>query len=166
MITIIPTNTCYGIGCDAHDLRAFEEIYRIKDRSRSKALALLVRDIADIAHYISLSEAQVEDLRHYPHPWSIVGDLLSDAPLPQEIVRDPLYKTISLRTISDALPESIVHEIRPPLWLTSANRSGEREAHTIEEAQIWIEASHPELPVTYLDAGLCSGLGSNIFRYE
>ena len=166
MIAIIPTNTCYGLGCPRDDLEAFERIYELKDRSRSKALALLVENLESVKRYIHVTPAQLADLKSYPYPWSIVGVRREDAPLPNFILSHPLYATLSLRTIQDALPESIQAHITTPYWLTSANKSGESEAHTINEAKEFIASSlFPHEEVQYLDAGICDGLGSNIFSY-
>ena len=53
---LYPTDTIWGIGCDATDSAAVKKIYDIKQRPESKSLIVLLADLRDINRYISLPE--------------------------------------------------------------------------------------------------------------
>ena len=43
---VYPTDTVYGLGCNACDYKAVEQIYRIKDRDLGKPMSVIARNIA------------------------------------------------------------------------------------------------------------------------
>ncbi|WP_301904627.1 L-threonylcarbamoyladenylate synthase, partial [uncultured Duncaniella sp.] len=52
-VILYPTDTVWGIGCDATNSRAVRRVFEIKRRADSKALITLVADIADIGRFTS-----------------------------------------------------------------------------------------------------------------
>ena len=93
MLTLLPTDTCYGLaGSFTRD--DYLEIYRYKGRDFSKPLALLVEDFSDMKKYIEISDEQIEFLKKYPHPWSFLGKRI--CPLP-EWMDGEKYNMLSLR---------------------------------------------------------------------
>ena len=51
-VILYPTDTVWGLGCDATDPEAVEKIYRIKNRPDSKSLVLLASDLDMVARYV------------------------------------------------------------------------------------------------------------------
>jgi len=87
--------------------------------------------------YIEISDEQIEFLRQYPHPWSFLGKKKSDFILP-EWMESEKYQMLSIRVAKVCLP-TLQHFNTPtlqfPLFLTSANLSGQRESKTLAEAR-------------------------------
>ncbi len=155
MLQIIPTDTCYGLAW-ALTPEDYLEIYRLKGRDFSKPLALLVRDYDDMKGYIEISDEQIDALREYPHPWSFLGMRKTDYILPPYL--DSLqYERLSLRVASVCMLWLDASELEFPLFLTSANRSGETESTTLREARRifpWVDG---------IDGGVCDRPPSDIF---
>ncbi|MCA9377322.1 Sua5/YciO/YrdC/YwlC family protein [Candidatus Peregrinibacteria bacterium] len=162
MIYIIPTDTCYGLA-GSYDEVAYEQIYSIKHRDISKPLAILVKNFEDLPKYINISEEQIDILRAYPHPWSCLAERTMNAPLPGKLIDDPKYQKISLRVAEVCISETIRDTLPYPLFLTSANHSGEMEAHTLEDAKSIVHDSKIEMQS--FDGGICDKPGSNIFEF-
>ena len=162
MIYIIPTDTCYGLA-GSYDEVAYEQIYVIKHRDISKPLAILVKNFEDLPKYINISEEQIDMLRAYPHPWSCLAERTMNAPLPKKLINDPKYQKLSLRVAEVCIPETIRDILPYPLFLTSANHSGEKEAHTLEDAKSIVHDRNIEMQS--FDGGICDKPGSNIFEF-
>ncbi len=162
MIYIIPTDTCYGLA-GSYDKVAYEQIYVIKHRDISKPLAILVKNFEDLPKYINISEEQIDMLRAYPHPWSCLAERTMNAPLPKKLINDPKYQKLSLRVAEVCIPETIRDILPYPLFLTSANHSGEMEAHTLEDAKSIVYDSN--IKMQSFDGGICDKPGSNIFEF-
>ena len=60
-LILYPTDTVWGIGCDATNPEAVEKIYRLKKRSDTKAMIVLVADEKDILKYVTQPELQIFD---------------------------------------------------------------------------------------------------------
>jgi L-threonylcarbamoyladenylate synthase len=60
-LILYPTDTVWGIGCDATDPVAVDRIYELKKRSDTKAMIVLVADEKDILKYVTQPELQIFD---------------------------------------------------------------------------------------------------------
>ena len=155
MIFLLPTDTCYGLA-GALTREDYEEIYRLKWRDFSKQLAILVRDFSDLQDYIDISDTQIAHLERYPYPWSFLWRRKPSFALPDFM--DPLaYTHISLRVAESCIDSHIRDKIAYPLFLTSANLTGERESTTLK----WAERVFPWL--TWYDGEICDRPPSDIF---
>jgi len=121
-IIIYPTDTIWGLGCDATNASAIERIYRIKLRDGSKNLIILVDSVAMLERYV----------REVP---SIAYDLIDVSDTPLTIIY-PEGKnlapgvcsedgSIGIRICRDDFCSELITRFRRPLVSTSANRSGE-----------------------------------------
>ncbi|MDR3340880.1 MAG: threonylcarbamoyl-AMP synthase [Candidatus Symbiothrix sp.] len=121
-IILYPTDTIWGIGCDATNADAVKRIYAIKKRSDSKSMLVLLDSSAKLDFY-------VEDLPE------IASDLIavSDKPLtiiysgaknlaPNLIAPDG---SIGIRITNEVFSNNLCRRFRKPLVSTSANISGE-----------------------------------------
>lgn len=162
MIYVIPTDTCYGLA-GSYDEVAYEQIYTIKHRDLSKPLAILVKNFEDLPKYINISEEQIDILRAYPHPWSCLAERKSDTLIPAKLRADSKYQKLSLRVAEVCIPETIRDTLPYPLFLTSANHSGEMEAHTLEDAKSIVYDSN--IKMQSFDGEICDKPGSNIFEF-
>lgn len=133
MIQIIPTDTCYGLAWEFNE-QDYHEIYRLKWRNFTNPLAWLVRDYENLKGYIDITDEQIDFLKSYHRPWSILGRRMKSYILPSFL--DPeVYQMISLRVAEVCIPADIRNNIQYPLFLTSANISGDKESKTLAEAR-------------------------------
>ncbi|RME79703.1 MAG: Sua5/YciO/YrdC/YwlC family protein, partial [Methanobacteriota archaeon] len=74
-LIIYPTDTLYGLGCDATNNDAVEKIYKIKNRERDKPLSMLVANMEQLNKFFSMSEEEKEVmLRYLPGPYTFIVD--------------------------------------------------------------------------------------------
>ncbi len=158
MITIIPTDTCYGLAGDFTEYD-YLEIYRLKGRDFAKPLAILVESYEDMTQYIEITPEQIEFLRSYPRPWSYLGKRYPAYLLP-DFVNPDQYPRLSIRVAESCIAPDLRSDIVYPLWLTSANLSGKWESKTLTEAREffpWIDG---------IDGGQCDLPPSDIFYFD
>ena len=68
-----PTDSVYGIGCDLHNRKAIDRIYRIKGLSRGKRLAFICQDLSNISQYAHVTDFAYRWLRRLlPGPYTVV----------------------------------------------------------------------------------------------
>jgi len=119
---LYPTDTIWGIGCDATNTRAVEKIYRIKNRSEAKSLIVLIDDFDKLSVYIE----KVPD---------ITSDLLQSITNPVTIIYSNARKlasnviasdgTIAIRIVKDDFCSQLIQKFGKPIVSTSANISGD-----------------------------------------
>ncbi len=132
-LILYPTDTVWGIGCDATNAAAVEKVYDLKKRNDSKALICLVAN-----------DAMLE--RHVEKVPEIAYDILDLATKPTTIIYDKpigLAKnaiaqdnTIAIRVASDKFCQYLINKFKKPIISTSANIAGEptpRGFHEINE---------------------------------
>ena len=122
-IILYPTDTIWGIGCDATNAEAVKKIYELKRRAESKSMLVLVdgeamlertvRDIPEVAW--QLIEAAVDPLTIiYDHPDGVAPNLLADD------------GSLGIRITSERFSKELCRRLRRPIVSTSANLSGEK----------------------------------------
>ena len=68
-----PTDTVYGIGCDLHNRKAIDRIYRIKKLPRGKRLSFICQGLSNIAEYAYVTDFGYRWLRRlFPGPYTVV----------------------------------------------------------------------------------------------
>ena len=105
-MVVFPTETSYGLGCDATDARAVERLFAIKGRDAGKTPPLIVANLNMARAYATLSP-QLEELArtYWPGALTIVAPAISPSRLaPQVIARDG---TIALRESSHEIPREL-----------------------------------------------------------
>ena len=119
---LYPTDTIWGIGCDATNIDAIEKIFEIKKREKTKSMIILVE-----------SEKRLQDLVDVPEmAWEIIDlsekpvTLIYDNPrnLPKEILAED--GSIGIRLVKDDFCKKMISKLNKPLISTSANFSGEK----------------------------------------
>jgi L-threonylcarbamoyladenylate synthase len=138
-IILYPTDTVWGLGCDATNPEAVAKIYEIKRRADSKSLVLLASDIDMIARYVKeIPEMAIQliDVNDKPmtiiYPDAVVG-FSPDASgaLPKPDRRALAFNTVAEDgTVGIRIPmmdfcQQLVFKLGRPLVSTSANISGE-----------------------------------------
>lgn len=158
MLKILSTDTCYGIAWNL-EKSDFEAIYRLKGRDSTKKLAFLVRDFDELQKIAIISDEQIKIIKNYPHPFSVLLPPNKDYNFPDFLKIDN-YPLISVRIWEECLPKEILEKLEFPLFLTSANKSGERESATFVEAK----KNFPE--IEGFDGGICNNPPSDIFSFS
>lgn len=119
---LYPTDTIWGIGCDATNVEAINKIFDIKKREKSKSMIILVE-----------SEKRLQDLVDVPEmAWEIID--LSEKPVtlvydnPRGLPKEILAKdgSIGIRLIKDDFCKKLISKLNKPLVSTSANFSGDK----------------------------------------
>ena len=129
-VILYPTDTVWGIGCDAENAEAVKKIFKIKEREESKSMIVLVSDVEMLRRYIENVPDGFEKLvESQERPTTFV---LSGAKnLPEELVAED--GSIGMRIAKDEFCHRLMQQIGRPLVSTSANVSGEPAPKTFHE---------------------------------
>lgn len=129
-VILYPTDTVWGLGCDAENGQAVKKIFKIKEREESKSMIVLVSDVNMLRHYITAIPENFEALvEAQQRPTTFV---LSGAKnLPRELIAED--GSIGIRIAKDEFCHRLMLQIGRPLVSTSANVSGEPSPRTFSE---------------------------------
>ncbi|MFI5155176.1 MAG: L-threonylcarbamoyladenylate synthase, partial [Chitinophagales bacterium] len=117
---LYPTDTIWGIGCDATNPEAVNKIFNLKKRPERKGLIVLMADQKDIIHYVSAPDPQVSEYLKTVHkPTTVIYKGMVH--LAENLSEDG---TIAIRLVGDAFCRQLIKRLRRPLVSTSANFSG------------------------------------------
>lgn len=124
-IILYPTDTVWGIGCDATNPEAISRIYHLKQRADSKSMLALVADEGMLQRWVRtipeaawmLIDVAVDPLTIiYDHPGDVAENLKADD------------GSLGIRITSDPFCRRLCQRLRHPLVSTSANISGQSAA--------------------------------------
>ena len=120
-LILYPTDTVWGIGCDATNEKAVEKIYMLKKRSDEKAMIVLVAAEKDIMQHVAAPDLSLFDyLEKATKPTTVVYDgALGFAD--NLIGKDG---SIAIRICKDEFCRQLIKRFRKPIVSTSANISG------------------------------------------
>lgn len=129
-VLIFPTDTIYGLGCDATNEGAIKRIYEIKGRPPERPFSVHLGSVAEIERYVPLTEHQRTLIeRLFPGPYTVVLKASKSAP--------PLCVShegkIGLRVPKSRSFQLVYEAGGRPLVGTSVNISGEPPLTDIEE---------------------------------
>lgn len=129
-VILYPTDTVWGIGCDAENAEAVKKIFKIKEREESKSMIVLVSDVEMLRRYIENVPNDFEKLvESQERPTTFV---LSGAKnLPDELVAED--GSIGMRVVKEEFCHRLMQQFGRPLVSTSANVSGENSPRTFAE---------------------------------
>jgi L-threonylcarbamoyladenylate synthase len=129
-LILYPTDTIWGIGCDATNAAAVDKIFELKQRNESKSLICLVSDFKMLDQYIE----EIPD---------VIYDLLKSAIKPTTIVFDrPLHvaenliasdNSIAIRVVKDPFCNKLIRKFKRPIVSTSANLSTKKAPNNFQE---------------------------------
>lgn len=119
---LYPTDTIWGIGCDATNPEAVEKVYALKERPTNKSMIVLVADEKDLLEYVADPDPQVfEYLNTTKKPTTIIFDH------PLGLASNVLHGdgSAAIRVVQDKFCRHLIKRFRKPLVSTSANLSGD-----------------------------------------
>jgi L-threonylcarbamoyladenylate synthase len=131
-VILYPTNTVWGIGCDATNAEAVARVYAIKKRVDSKAMLVLLDGAGKLQGYmekvpdtawmlLEASEGQKPMTIIYPRAKNLAANLLAED------------GSVGIRITSELFTKALCEQLRRPIVSTSANFSGEPAAKTFQE---------------------------------
>ena len=121
-VILYPTDTVWGIGCDATDPTAVRRVFEIKRRADSKALITRVADVADIGRYSAVSPSTVlAIIGRSERPTTVVYP--GGCGLAPELLAED--GSVGMRVTGELVSASICRAFGKPLVSTSANISGQ-----------------------------------------
>ena len=129
-LILYPTDTIWGIGCDATNEEAVQRVYTLKQRADNKAMLLLLGNEARLESYVQ----EVPEIA-----WSLIE--VADRPLtliypgarnlaPNLIAEDG---SVGIRITRGEFSRRLCEQFRRPVVSTSANISGQPAPHTFQE---------------------------------
>ena len=129
-VIIYPTDTVWGIGCDATDSKAVRRVFEIKRRADSKALITLVDSVAALERVVTdVPEVAYQLVDVAVEPMTVVYDRgIGVAP---ELLADD--GSIGVRITSEEFSRELCRRFRRPIVSTSVNISGEPAPHSFDE---------------------------------
>ncbi len=148
-VLVFPTETSYGLGCDATNKEATARLMHMKGRPSEQSLPILVADRAMAALQGAIDpvlDAIVD--RHWPGPLTVVLPNANPALSPDCVVNG----TVALRVSSHPAATALVQAFGRPVVATSANVHGLPSAYVIKDAQEQF-SQQTDQPDFYLDGG-------------
>ena len=159
-VIVIPTDTVYGLACDALNIDAVDKIYKLKQRNYSKPMVVLVSDKDMLKKYTSSINKLEEELinEYLPGPMTIV---LKKSNLIHDIVSSN-KDTIGIRIPNNKELIDIIKQLDKPIVATSCNISNE---DVITNISILDESIKNNVDYIY-DGGVINRDSSTIVRVK
>ena len=121
-IIIYPTDTVWGIGCDATNDKAVQKIFRLKKRMDHKSMIVLICQAENIESIVEKVPSIAYDLMEsWNKPLTIVYDNAKN--LAKQLISND--KTIGVRVSKNTFNQKLIKELGHPIVSTSANFSGQ-----------------------------------------
>lgn len=129
-VILYPTDTVWGIGCDATNAEAVRKVYEIKRREDTKAMLVLVDSDNRIPRYIQNVPNVAWDLIECADkPLTIIFDGAKN--LPENLISED--GTLGIRVTRELFSQQLCFRMSKPIVSTSANFSGEPAARCFDE---------------------------------
>lgn len=151
-IILYPTDTVWGIGCDATNETAIKRIYSLKKRSKEKGLILLMSSKKMLKYYINeMPSIASELLKNNTEPTTIIYK--NPINLPQLLIHQ---NSIAVRLIGKCFIHELIKKFNKPITSTSANISGRESPKEFNDI-----SSDIKKKMDYIIPEIQSDIGSN-----
>ena len=129
-VILCPTDTIWGLSCDATNTEAVERIYRIKKRDKSKSLIVLVSSIEMLSKYVEKLPTDLNKILNtfdkaltiiYPRALNLTKNVCAQD------------SSIALRIVKHGFAHQLIAQFGKPIVSTSANYSNEATATEYNE---------------------------------
>jgi|TARA_B110000914_G_scaffold107544_1_gene94253 L-threonylcarbamoyladenylate synthase len=119
-IILYPTDTIWGIGCDATNKEAIKKIYKLKKRTQSKALIILIAEYANLYKLINQVSPDAYQHMNKKEATTVIFDDVKN------ITQELLSKdgSAAIRLVNDNFCQKLIIKLGKPIVSTSANISG------------------------------------------
>ena len=137
-VILYPTDTVWGLGCDATNAKAVKRIFEIKQRAENKSLIILVNSVAMLERYVSSPpEVALEMAELSEKPLTIVYD--SGKSLAEGVASAD--GSVGVRVCTEPFCDALIDALRRPLVSTSANISGNSAPAIFDEISEEVKAA-------------------------
>lgn len=129
-IILYPTDTIWGIGCDATNEKAVQKIYEIKRRAESKSMLVLVDSFPKLSYYLREVPDLAYDLTDLSEkPLTIIYEGARN--LASNLIAED--GSIGIRITTESFSKGLCQTFRKAIVSTSANRAGEPSPRCFQE---------------------------------
>lgn len=133
-VILYPTDTIWGIGCDATNTKAIQKIYSIKNRNKKHPLILLMNDTNTLGMYVNnIPDNVTEIIKSSQKPTTIIYNEPKN--LPETLIYN---QTIAIRIIKESNLHTLLTDFNKPITSTSANISGKPTGKSLQEIDVEI----------------------------
>lgn len=129
-IILYPTDTIWGIGCDATNYDAIQRIYKLKQRTESKSMISLVSDFKMLNQYVEeVPEVAYKILKYAQKPTTIIYDR------PLHVAENLIAEdnTLAIRVVREGFSHKLIQKFKKPIVSTSANISTQASPKSFQE---------------------------------
>jgi L-threonylcarbamoyladenylate synthase len=121
-LILYPTDTVWGIGCDATNAKAIDRIFEVKKRSDNKAMIILVADERDVLQYVANPDFRVFDyINQSLKPITVIYE--GAIGLASNLTGKD--GSVAIRITYDLFCRHLIKRFKKPIVSTSANISGQ-----------------------------------------
>ena len=153
-VICVPTDTVYGVCARMNSKKAYQNLIIVKDRPESKLFPIMCADLNQIESIAEVDEKAEKLIKAFmPGPITLI--LKSKSDLPTFVNNGG--STIAVRMATSKALEELIKKVESPLFMTSANKSGEPTCKTLRE----IEISCPKID-GMMKGNVSFGIGSTI----
>jgi L-threonylcarbamoyladenylate synthase len=127
---LYPTDSVWGIGCDATNYEAVEKIYRLKRRKESKSMICIVSDFKMLNQYIEeVPEVAYDIIKYATKPTTVIYDR------PLHVAENLVASdnTLAIRVIREGFCNALIKKFKKPIVSTSANISDQPTPKSFKE---------------------------------
>lgn len=137
-IILYPTDTVWGIGCDATNSKAVQKIFALKRRTDSKSMLVLLDDATKLVSYVYVPDAarQLLYVTDEGRPMTIIYPNAEG--VAKELIADD--GSLGIRITKEPFSKALCAQLGKPIVSTSANISGEAAAPTFAQISETIKA--------------------------
>ncbi len=129
-VILYPTDTVWGIGCDATNEAALDRVYEIKQRNESKSMIILLDKAESLPYYISKIPLIAWNLiSHTYRPTTYIYPTATN--LPKKLIHPD--GSLAIRVVNDTFCKHLISAAGCPLVSTSANVSGSETPKSFSE---------------------------------
>jgi len=163
-VFVYPTETSYGIGCDARNAEAVERIFTIKQRPADKGLVVLMKDTEMLEEYAKIPQKARElGDTHWPGALNIVLESTEDSSIVPACAHAGHQ---AVRVSSHPFVQELFTEFVGPIVSTSANISGNEPLYDPQEIVEMFEGQEFQ-PDVIVDGGVIPERpGSTVVRIQ
>ncbi|WP_039053251.1 L-threonylcarbamoyladenylate synthase [Sphingobacterium sp. T2] len=129
-IILYPTDTIWGIGCDATNPEAVEKVFALKGRDKSKSMIVLLHNDNQLAGYVNdVPEVAYQLIEVADRPMTIIYSNAKN--LASNVIAED--GSVGIRIVNHPFCQQLLQRFRKPIVSTSANISGQPSAAAFDE---------------------------------
>lgn len=135
-LILYPTDTIWGIGCDATNEEAVKKIFELKKRDEKKSMIVLLAEERDLLKYVTAPDLRIFDFLETVHkPTTVIYD--GAIGLAENLIHED--GTVAIRLVDEPFCRHLIKRFRKPIVSTSANISGEAPPQFFEQVSAHIK---------------------------